>query len=143
MRGLICIFVCLCTTAIRLELVKDCTTESFIAVFHQFTARRGYCSDLFSDNGKYFVVVDRQLRDMFEESSDFAQKCATAMASQRTTWQWSPSSAPHFSGLWGAGVKSTKYHLKRVIGDNVLTYAELSNLLYRIEACLNSARSCL
>ena len=46
--------------------------------------------------------------------------------------------APHFGGLWEAGVKATKHHLLRVIGDHTVTFEELSNFLVEIEACLNS-----
>ena len=49
-----------------------------------------------------------------------------------------PPHAPHFGGLWESGVKSVKYHLKRVIGDQRLTFEELSTLVSQIEACLNS-----
>lgn len=50
----------------------------------------------------------------------------------------SPPHAPNFGGLWEAGVKSTKFHLKRVIGDSTLTFEEMTTLLNQIEACLNS-----
>ena len=49
-----------------------------------------------------------------------------------------PPAAPHFGGIWEAAVKSTKYHIRRVLGDNTLTYEEFSTLLCQIEACLNS-----
>ncbi len=80
----------MCTRAIHLELVEDCTSESFIAAFHRFTARRGYCSDLLSDNGKYFIGADKELRKMFDESSVFAREVGAAMSSMRTTWHWNP-----------------------------------------------------
>jgi len=35
-------------------------------------------------------------------------------------------------------VKSVKFHLKRIIGDTLLTYEELTTLLTQIEAILNS-----
>lgn len=41
-KGWICIFVCLSTRVIHLELVKVCTIASFIATFYRFIARRGW-----------------------------------------------------------------------------------------------------
>ncbi|KMQ86716.1 hypothetical protein RF55_14240 [Lasius niger] len=60
------------------------------------------------------------------------------MANNRVMWRFNPPAAPHFDGLWEAAVKSTKHHLRRVIGDTMLTYEEMVTLLTQIEACLNS-----
>lgn len=49
-----------------------------------------------------------------------------------------PPYAPNFGGLWEAGVKSAKYHIKRILGDRHLTYEELSTLFVQVEAILNS-----
>ncbi|XP_060528273.1 uncharacterized protein LOC132703161 [Cylas formicarius] len=55
-----------------------------------------------------------------------------------TTWHFIPPKAPHFGGLWEAGVRSTKHHLKRVLKDTPLAYEEFSTILCQIEAYLNS-----
>ena len=41
-------------------------------------------------------------------------------------------------GLWEAGVKSLKIHLKKMIPNLKFTFEELSTILTRIESCLNS-----
>ena len=37
-----------------------------------------------------------------------------------------------------AGVKSVKSHLKKIIGEQKLTYEDMSTFLCQVEACLNS-----
>ncbi len=59
-------------------------------------------------------------------------------STQGIRWDFIPEHAPHFGGLWAAAVKSTKFHLRRVIGDLKLTFEELVTVLTQIEACLNS-----
>ncbi|XP_030759214.1 uncharacterized protein LOC115884703, partial [Sitophilus oryzae] len=67
-----------------------------------------------------------QCRPFFNVGVDF---CGPFMLKDR---------APHFGGLWEAGVKSAKFHIKRVMKDVPLTYEEFLTILTQIEACLNS-----
>jgi hypothetical protein len=53
-------------------------------------------------------------------------------------WHFIPPNSPHFGGLWEAGVKSLKYHWKRIVGKALLTFEEFSTLITQVEACLNS-----
>ncbi|KAJ3661517.1 hypothetical protein Zmor_005911 [Zophobas morio] len=57
-------------------------------------------------------------------------------------WHFNPPSAPHMGGLWEAGVKSFKSHLKRIVGEQLLTSEEFSAVLAQIEAVLNSRPLC-
>ncbi|XP_011875823.1 PREDICTED: uncharacterized protein LOC105570743, partial [Vollenhovia emeryi] len=137
-KAYISLFVCHATSAIHLELVTDYTTDAFIAAYKRFTARRGICSTLRSDCGTNFKGADSVLRHFFTSSSKEIKELASLLATDGTQWQFNPPAAPHFGGKWEAGVKSVKFHLKRVIGENRLTYEEMATLLTQIEAVLNS-----
>lgn len=135
----ICLFICMATRAVHIEAVSDLTTEGFLAAFKRFVARRGRCNHLWSDNGTNFVGASRELKKLFaNEKSTLASDIASALATNNTEWHFIPPHAPNFGGLWEAGIKSIKYHMRRVIGDSTLTYEELSTVLAQIEACLNS-----
>ncbi|XP_033225740.1 uncharacterized protein LOC117178423 [Belonocnema kinseyi] len=134
----ICIFVCCASRSVHLESVSDYTAEAFIAAYIRFTSRRGPRRTLSSDEGTNFVGADRELQEMFSEASAKFASVATYLASHGTQWKFNPPAAPHFGCLWEAAVKSTKFHLRRVIGDSQLTFDEMTTLLTQIKACLNS-----
>lgn len=106
------------TRAVHLEAVSDSTAKGFISAFRRFVSRRGHCQDLFSDNGTNFVGADAMLRNMFDSAkSTLHNEIAQLLTLESTTWHSIPPSAPNFGGLWEAGVRCAKGHLKRVIGD--------------------------
>ena len=137
-KGYIVVFVCFSTPAIHLELVSDLTTASFISAYRRFVGRRGLCQRLYSDNAMNFRGANNELRAMLQRASEFYLKVASVLANDGSEWVFIPPNAPHYGGLWEAGVKSVKHHLKRAVGEHTLTFEELSTILVEIEACLNS-----
>ncbi|KMQ86874.1 hypothetical protein RF55_14027 [Lasius niger] len=137
-EGYICLFVCLSFKAVHIETVSDLTPSSFLAAFRRFTSQRGHCQLLLSNNGTNFRGAAKELRSMFRAASTFYQECIASLANDGTDSTYIPPGAPHFGGIWEAGVKSVKFHLRRVIGEHKLTFEEITTLLAQIEACLNS-----
>lgn len=138
-KGYLAIFVCLSTKAIHIEVVSDMTTDTFLAALRRFTARRGLCSDLYSDCGSNFIGGKSVLKTDFDKAVHEAQEgMDVLLAKDGINWHFIPPASPNFGGLWEAGVKSIKYHLKRIVGESTLTYEELTTVINQIEACLNS-----
>ncbi|XP_025266782.1 uncharacterized protein LOC112638782 [Camponotus floridanus] len=136
-KGYIVLFICLASRAVHLELASNYSTEAFLDAFSRFCARRGLPSTMYSDNGTTFAGADTVLSKAYQNAMrnpDFQNKIAT----ENIIWHFIPPHAPHFGGLWEAGVRSVKYHLRRILGAHTLTYEEFSTLLCRIEVCLNS-----
>ncbi|XP_076660488.1 uncharacterized protein LOC143363841, partial [Halictus rubicundus] len=136
-KAYIALFVCMSTKAVHLELVADYSTSAFLNAYTRFCSRRGLPERMYSDNGTTFVGANRELVSAYRAAlrdPDFQNRTA----SDGVAWHFIPPSAPHFGGLWEAGVKSVKHHLRRVLGDRTLTFEEFTTLLCAIEACLNS-----
>ena len=139
-KAYICVFVCLSTKAVHLELVSDLTTDAFMGTLRRFIAHQGKPSLIWSDNGTNFVGASRELRELAlflseqKAQGDISDFCS----SQCVTWSFIPERSPHFGGLWEAAVKSLKTHLRRVTANVTFTFEELTTILTQIEACLNS-----
>ena len=139
-KGYIAVFVCFAVKAIHLEAISDLTSEAFIAAFRRFVARRGLPVKFYSDNGTNFVGAEKELSILLSQEQAQQQIINTAEAGIEL--HFIPPSASHMGGLWEAGVKSVKQHLRRVMKDQSLTYKELSTVLAYIESCLNSRPLC-
>ncbi|GFV91966.1 cytochrome P450 2E1 [Trichonephila clavipes] len=119
----IALFVCFTTRAIHLELVTDLSADAFIAALKRFIFCRGKCSDIYSDCGSNFVGAKRKLMQFenLAKSDNYNQNVSKFLTDNGFKWHQNIPGAPHMGGLWEAGIKSTKYHLKRVVGETKLT----------------------
>ena len=139
-KAYICLFVCLVTSAIHLELAIDLSTECFLAALRRFISRRGKCRQIYSDNGRNFVGASKELRDM--HSTIMTQRrneiLAASLAEDGIEWIYIPPLAPHWGGIWESAVRSVKLHLKRVVANTELTFDQMNTLLTQVEAVVNS-----
>ena len=60
----LCLFTCLNTRAIHLEMSFNMDTDSFLNAFSRMTSQRGLPEKMFSDNGGNFVKADKELKDL-------------------------------------------------------------------------------
>ncbi|XP_051165714.1 uncharacterized protein LOC127284362 [Leptopilina boulardi] len=129
------IFVCLASKAVHIELVENLTTEAFIGCLRRFFARRGKARALYSDSG-----ANNELRDLhdFLNSEQGNAKIQRELSNELIEWNFNPPRTPHFGGIWEAAVKALKHHLRRVVGDALLSFESLNTLMCEIEALLNS-----
>lgn len=134
----ICIFVCLTTKSIHIEPITSLTTDAFISAFRRFIARRGKPLHVYSDNATNFVGANKELKQLYQFIRENSNSIDEQMNNEGINWHFIPAHAPNFGGLWEAGIKSIKYHLKRVMYNASLTFEELFTILVQIESILNS-----
>lgn len=139
-KAYVVIFICFITKAIHVELASDMTTQTFLACLKRFISRRNKPTKIYCDNGSYFKGANNVLKDLYDtlNSTDHQNEIINFSNFERISFHFIPSYSPVFGGLWEAGIKSIKYHMKRVIGNTVLTYEELYTVIVQIEGILNS-----
>ncbi|XP_076285433.1 uncharacterized protein LOC143218312 [Lasioglossum baleicum] len=139
-----CVFICMSVKAVHIEIVSDLTTEGFLGAFRRFIGRRAIPAHVYSDNGTNFVGANNQLRELYAlfESTEFKETVNEFAVSKSITWHFNPPLTPHFGGIWEAAVKSFKHHFKRVIGERLFTFEEITTFAVEIEAILNSRPLC-
>ncbi|XP_055633331.1 uncharacterized protein LOC129773712 [Toxorhynchites rutilus septentrionalis] len=136
----IAVFVCLAVKAVHFEIVPDLTSAACINAITRFVSRYGRLLELHCDNATAFVGADRELR---------AARARYLQQFQTNEWEnycldsgiefhFIPARSPHFGGLWEAGVKSFKYHFRRIFGNRSYTLDEFSTAAAHIECILNS-----
>ncbi|XP_058817780.1 uncharacterized protein LOC131681089 [Topomyia yanbarensis] len=136
----VALFVCLVVKAVHLEVVADLTSVACINAVKRFVARRGRVLELHCDNATAFVGADRELkaaRQAFREqfrNKEWDNYCVNS----GITFRFIPARSPHFGGLWEAGIKSFKYHFRRIMGCKAFNMDQLLTVVTQIESILNS-----
>lgn len=136
----ICLFTCFVTRCTHLELVRDLTSQAFLASLRKFIARRGRPNEIWSDNATNFVGASRELEElrvMLMDSTTNAEIQAFCREN-RIIWKRIPPRSPHFGGLWESSIKQMKTHLKKVSKDLIYTFETLETVVCQIEAIMNS-----
>ncbi|GFU49715.1 integrase catalytic domain-containing protein [Trichonephila clavipes] len=124
--------------AVHLEIVSDLTTDAFLAILKRFVARREKCATISSDNAKNFAGANRELKRLHNLLKCPEEKLSSYLSSEGISWNFMPPRTPNFGGLWEAGVKSFKFHLKRAVGNLKMTLEEFLTIITQIEGILNS-----
>ena len=131
-----CLFTCLVTRAVHLEVARSLETDSFINALRKFVARREPPSDIYSDNGSNFVRADRELRQSLQEWNQ--SQIADFQSQKEIQWHFNPPAAPHFGGIWERLVQSCKKALKVVLHGQVVTDEVPETAFAETEALVNS-----
>ena len=131
-----CLFTCLSTRAVHIELADSLETDDFLLILRNFIGRRGHPRYIYSDNGTNFVGANNELKRCLDNLSQ--GNITDFLVPQGIEWHFSPPLAPHFGGAWERLVKSVKIALKATIKDLYVCESVLRTALIEVEAILNS-----
>ena len=131
-----CLFTCLTTRAIHIEVADSLDVDSFLNCLYRFMARRGEPRLIRSDNGTNFVGAERELRRQVEEwNHDHIQD---ELNERRVKWLFNPPAASHMGGVWERQIRSVKKVLAGLTREQVLTHEMLVTLLVIAEGIINN-----
>ena len=130
-----CLFTCLVTRAVHIEIAHKLDSDSFLMAFHRFMARRGKPQKVFSDNGTNFVAANKELADEIKAIND--KKLEDEMLVQAVEWSFNPPHAPHTGGVWERLVRSVKSVFRHLVHDRLLTDEELLSFMCEAEKIIN------
>ena len=103
-----CIFTCLSSRAVHLEVVNSLSSSSFINALRRFIAIRGPISLLRCDQGTNFVGANSELRAGFENVTDTSVKQFLLNNNCVFEFKPNPPSASHMSGAWERLIRSVR-----------------------------------
>ena len=132
----VCLFTCMVTRAVHLEVCHTLSADSCIMALRRFIARRGRPEVIISDNGTNFVGANAELIQLTEQwNSVIVQE---ELTQNQIVWKFNPPAAPHFGGVWERLVRSCKQAMYAILGSTCLTDELLSTVLAQVEQILNS-----
>ena len=136
MKRWCCLFTCLTTRAVHIEVVPSLEAETCLTAITRFIARRGKPATILSDNGTNFVGAAKEMRDCINawNQSDIE----TSLAQKDIKWKFNPPGAPHFGGIWERLVRSCKKAMIAVLDGRSLTDDVLITTMCLVEQTLNA-----
>ena len=98
-KAWVCLFTCMVTRAVHLELVTDMSSTEFLLAFRRFVARRGTPTLVVSDNAPQFVLAKTTL-DLAWEDITHSSDVLTYASSNKIEWQFIVSHSPWMGGFY-------------------------------------------
>ena len=132
----ICIFTCLVTRAVHLEVCHSLDTDSCLLAIRRFVSRRGYPEIKISDNGKNFTASKKVLNldNISIDNSYIVQQ----LSQQNIVWKMNPQIVPHFGGVWEKIIQTAKRTLLIILGSQQLKAETFQTIVTETEGILNS-----
>ena len=136
MKRWLCVFTCLTTRALHLELAFGLDTSSFLNCFYRMVGRRGVPEEVISDNGTNFVGAVRELKELWDSVDK--KKVQAVTSAQRIKWDFNPPAAPHLGGPFEIMVKAAKRALYSILHQSDVSDEELLTAFVGAESLINS-----
>lgn len=129
----ICLFTCLATRAVHLELIDSLSAEAFIHCLRRFVARCSVPDKIYSDNGRNFVAVSKFLCSL----QDYPE-VLTFLVDRKIAWYFNVPHAPWQGGVFERMIQTVKSCLHKALHFRTVSARELTTILTEVETIVNN-----
>ena len=130
-----CIFTCLASRAVHLELAGSLETDSFICALRRFISRRGKPLKIRSDNGTNLVGSEKEIKAALNELN--TSTINKYLSQYMIQFEFNPPTASHMGGVWERMIRSTKRILRTLLKELKVNEETLITILTEVEMILN------
>ena len=133
----VCLFTCMVTRAIHLELLQDMSAEEFLLGFRRFISNRGTPIEITSDNALQFKTSSKVLNLVWKHVIQ-SEEVQTYASNVGVKWNFIVELAPWMGGFYERLVGLVKRALRKTINRKLLSFIQLQTVLKEVEAVVNS-----
>ena len=126
----VCLFTCLVTRAIHLELMMDLSTKMFLHGLRKFVARHGSPHEIISDNASHFNLAKDTVERLWDQVLTEPDVISYS-TNGKIKWTFIVELAPWMGGFYERLIGLVKRSLRKAIGKLCLTSNQLLTVLKR------------
>jgi len=130
-----CVFTCMSTRAVHIEVSSDLSTDSFVQAVYRFVSRRGPPKEIYSDNGTNFRGAEVEVKEALCKWNQ--DRIRERLRQQGIEWHFNAPAASHTGGVWERMIRSIRKILRALVGNKLLDDETLMTTLCEVEKILN------
>ena len=132
-KAYVLLYACSLTRGVYLDLLPNLEMVECLRSLKKFIARRGRPERIYSDNGRTFVGAAEWMKTVMKD-----KRLQTYLSTNQIKWQFNLSRAPWWGGQFERMIGLVKTALNKTIGNGLLRWEELQEVLLDVEINLNN-----
>ena len=133
----VCLYTCMVTRAIHLELIQDMSADEFILGFKRCVSQRGSPVEIVSDNASQFKAASKVLETVWRRVINSVD-VQSYVSNMGIKWKFIVEFAPWMGGFYERLVGLVKRSLKKSIGRSMMNLVQIQTVLKEVESVVNS-----
>ena len=131
-KAYLVLYGCSLTRAVHLEVLQSLELNDFLHSLKRLIARRGRPRLIYSDNAATFKAAEKWLRRVQRD-----EQFNSFLTDRKIEWKFNLSRAPWWGGQYERLIGLFKRAFYKVIGNGILSFKELENVVLDVEVALN------